>query len=183
MNIPERFGLFVLGVPVLLDAHDLWLNDRCYSETLTLVRQIVPVSRVVARTRNSDPHYGQHATLSGVGAELALVLPDYGIGGWRGLSNALLMLFSPTIRRELRTLVEHAEFVYVEGLSLEAFLTAQAARQVGRKLIMEIRGSVVLNPDYMWQRFGRLGSVLSRIYVQMFACVRRQSSAGLYINR
>jgi len=184
MKTTSPFGLFVLGYPVLVRHDGIRFGDRCYAETLSFTREFVPMSMIVARTREHKTSHGFHARLEDVCAKLALALPDYGIGGWQGFLRTFIILTSPTIRRSLRALLEQAEFIYVEGgTSPVAFLTAQIARQMGRCLILEMRGSVVFNRHYMRQRFGLPGLAYQSLHHVFSAYVRRQSVAGLYISK
>jgi glycosyltransferase involved in cell wall biosynthesis len=181
MKNEKPFGLFVLGGPILVDAEDIRFRDALFSRTLNITREYVPRSLIVARTRKYNASHGDCPSLRDVGAELVLTVPDYAAGGVRGLYN-LALLFNPVLQQKIQSCVESAEFIYVEGLSLSAFLTAIAARRAGRKLIMELRGSVLLNPDYMQQRFGFVGQILRLLHERQFVFIRSQSCAASYVN-
>jgi len=184
MKTTLPFGLFVLGNPVLICNHEIRFRDRCYVRTMSLTKEFVPKSLIVARTREHKVLHGFHPPLEDVGAELALALPDYGIGGWRGFIRTFIILTSPTIRRSLKTLVEQAEFIYVErGTNPEAFLTAQIGKQMKRYLILEMRGSVLLNRQYLRQRFGLAGLALLPLHHAFSSYIRKQCLASLYINK
>lgn len=184
MKTTLPFGLFVLGNPVLICNHEIRFRDRCYIKTMSLTKEFVPKSLIVARTREHKVPHGFYPPLKDVDAELALALPDYGIDGWRGFIRTFIIFASPTIRRLLKTLVEQTEFVYVEGgTGPEAFLIAQIAKQMKRYLILEMRGSVVLNRKYLRQRFGLAGLVLLPLYHAFSSYVRKQCLAGLYVNK
>lgn len=184
MKTTLPFGLFVLGNPVLIYNHEICFRDRCYIKTMGITKEFVPKSLIVARIREHNVPHGFYPRLEDVGAELALALPDYGIGGWRGFIRTFIMLASPTIRRSLKALIEQAEFVYVEGgTSPEAFLTAQIAKQMKRYLILEIRGSTLLNRQYLCQRFGLAGLALLPLHHAFSSYVRKQCLASLYINK
>jgi glycosyltransferase involved in cell wall biosynthesis len=86
-------------------------------------------------------------------------------------------------KRALYRLLEQADFVYVEAPSIEAGLTARAARRVARPLTMEMRGEVLLNRQYMQERFGPQGRVYVWLIERLFGIVREQAVAGLYLNR
>lgn len=180
----QAFGLFVLGNPVLIGDGEIRFRDRCYTETLNQTSTYVHHSLVVARIRHQSKGAGCYTSLHDAGAELALPLPDYGIGGLRGIFRVLEILSSSKIRSSLLKLIKQAEFIYVEGgTSPVSLLIARLAAKSGRRLILEMRGSTVLNRVYMLQRFGLSGLAYILLQYAFSAYVRRQSIAGLYINR
>lgn len=183
--IPKQpFGLFVLDNPVLIGDGEVRFGDRCYTETLNQTSTYVHHSLVVARTRHQTKGAGFYTNLHDAGAELALPLPDYGIGGLRGIFRVLKILSSSKIRSSLLKLIKQAEFIYVEGgTSPVSLLIARLAAKSGRRLILEMRGSTVLNREYMLQRFALPGLVYMLLQYAFSAYVRRQSVAGLYVNR
>lgn len=184
MIIMQPFGLFVLGNPVLVGDGEIRFRDRCYAATITQTSSYVSRSLIMARTRRNEKEPGFYTNLRDVGAEMSIVLPDYGCSGARGLLRAFDTVFNFATRRALAALVQRAEFIYVEGgTSVVSFLTAQIARRMNRRLILEMRGSVVLNSQYLHQRFGPAGSALFPLHHTFSSYVRKQCLAGLYINK
>jgi len=151
---------------------------------MLLAREYVEDAVVVARVRDYRSALGVHRRLDQVGARLGLAVPDYGVGGLRGLKRGVDLLTNRAIRRPLRVLIEQAEFIYADGGACPvAFLGAQIARQVGRHLILEMRGESVLNRHYMRQRYGLLGLAYLVVLRKLSETVHRQSLAGLYRNQ
>lgn len=183
--IPRHpFGLFVLANPVLLGDGEIRFRDRCYAETLRQTSSYVRNSLIVARTRHQARGVRGHTSLRDTGAQLALALPDYGRAGIRGLIRAYKIMLAPSVRRELAELVYRADFVYVEGgTSIISFLTAQIAERLNRRMILEMRGNVVLNRRYLRQRFGLAGLAMLPLHRAFSGYVRKRCFAGLYINK
>jgi glycosyltransferase involved in cell wall biosynthesis len=180
----QPFGLFVLANPVLIGGGEIRFGDRCYTETLNQTSTYVHHSLVVARTRHQAKGAGFYTSLHDAGAELALPLPDYGMGGLRGIFRVLEILSSSKIRSSLLKLIKQAEFIYVEGgTSPVSLLIARLAAKSGRRLILEMRGSTVLNPGYMRRRFGLAGMAYLGLHNLISDYVRRYCVAGLYINK
>jgi glycosyltransferase involved in cell wall biosynthesis len=182
---PARLvGLFVLGNPIIVGDGVAFLRDKCYAETFRHASATIHSCLVVARTRPQVGGLTGMVRLSDANAELALTLPDYGTGGCRGFVCGLNLLLNPTLRNALAELVDRSDFVYVEGgTSIETFLTAQIAKRQKKRLILEMRGSTVLNSQYLCHRFGSTGILLLPLHQAILSFVRKQCSAGLYINR
>lgn len=178
------YGLFLLSNPCLVNNSEIRFRDSCYVDTILQTQSMTSRSLIIARTRLHETNFEKYSCLGDANAEMALSLPDYGSGGLQGLFQIFYIFANPSIRRTLSSLVKHADFIFVEGgTSIEAFLTAKLARRNGRRLILELRGSTVLNKDYMRQRFGMLGLLLVYLHHVILSYVRRQSLAGLYINK
>jgi len=183
MSEPRPYGLYVIANPVLENNGELFLRDRCYTETILQVNEFVPSLRIVARKRALTGEKLFYPRLADVGAELALSVPDYGIGGVIAPCRAVGIAGGTSVRRALMGLVQDALFVHVEGgTSIEAFLAAQLAARLKKRLILEMRGSTVLNLQYMRQRFGMPGVCLVLLHRMVCAYVCRRCYAGLYIN-
>lgn len=183
MNRAERFGLFLLGNPILIRNNEFCFRDRCYEETLRMTARYVDKAVVVARTRIAVKGGVVCCRLRDSGAELGVAVPDYGIGGLRGIFRVLRILTSSGIRNALEGLIKQAEFIYVEGgTSVESFVLAWLAAQLGRRLILEMRGSTVLDITYMRHRFGVVGILYLALFRLICVYVRRRCAAGLYIH-
>lgn len=184
MSFIKPFGLFILGNPVLVADGELWFRDRCYAETISQTTPHIPCSLIVARTRSFPAGSACYPNLRDSGAQMAMELPDYGRSGLRGVVRLLNIVRDHSMHRRLGDLIRRAQFIYVEGgTSVESFLATFLAKRMNRRMILEMRGSTVLNRQYMFQRFGPLGLVLVPIHHAMLRYMRRQCLAGLYINK
>lgn len=110
-------------------------------------------------------------------------LPDYGIRGPRGLLAILRLVFSPAINKRIRDLVRESSLVYVEAPSLEGWVVARWCKKLGKKVVLEMNTESTLIFSYMWMRFGFAGVVLVSLFKSMFAFVRSQAFAGIFINK
>jgi len=177
------FGLFVLETPVVLGDGEIRFVDRCYAETLQQASADVRDLLIVARTRHHSVAQG-YTSLSNAGAQLAIPLPDYGHAGFRGVIQALKILIDPDIYYALSQLLSQADFVYVEGgTSVISFLTARIAKRLNRRLVLEMRGDVLLNRQYLLDRFGFAGLAMLPLHQAFSRYVRKKCFAGLYINK
>jgi glycosyltransferase involved in cell wall biosynthesis len=178
----RREGLFVFGYPVLGNGGDHFFGDECYRQTIECCIPYLEDIVVVARCRKIDRIREGCSRLSDVTATLGLELPDFGRGGFGGWEEALKFMVSTKLMRTLTGLVDQADFIYADGLSFEAYLVAKAAQRVNKKIMIEIRGEVLLNHRYMIARFGLVGIGYSWFANRAFEFVRKQAYSGLYIN-
>jgi glycosyltransferase involved in cell wall biosynthesis len=89
---------------------------------------------------------------------------------------------SISLMKSLVRLCTRADFIYVDCSSIDAYLAARAVRRANKKIMVEMRGDVLLNHQYMFTRFGLAGIGYSWFIRRAFNFVRRQAFAGLYIN-
>jgi|GEM_PF-5409093 len=183
MRSKKSYGLYILGVPVLENDAGVYFREPKFYRTVCNTRPFVSRSLLVARSRKRFHIQESYPRIDKVGAELVMVLPDYGAGGCRGLTNLLICLYSPQIQNRLRAYIEGASFIYVSAPSWEAFLAARASKKVDRRLIMEMRGSALLHKEYMRKRFGILGEALRLMYLRQLVRIRNQSQAALYVSQ
>jgi len=174
-------GIFVLSYPVIDDGGTLYLGDACYQQTIEICRPFFDEVIIVARRRKQRTP--TRIQLEEIGGKLGFELPDFGVDGRNNFLNAIRLLFKAKIRESLGHLMQGANFIYVEGPSLEAYLAAVVASKVGRPIILEMRGEAILNRHYMKQRFGPKGIVYVWFFNQVFKVIRKRAIAGLYINR
>jgi glycosyltransferase involved in cell wall biosynthesis len=175
-------GIFILNCPVADYYGRLHLGDVCYRQTLEINRELFDRLIVVARRRFVTHIPINQISLDEIGAKLGLELPDYGIGGIKGMINAIRLFHSPLLRVKLRDMVMNAGMIYIEGPSVEGYWAAKVANNADTLLIMENRGDTVLNRQYMKARFGLKGILLSWIMEKQYSFIRKQATAGLYIN-
>ena len=110
-------------------------------------------------------------------------LPDYGISGPRGLLAILRLIFSPAVNKRIRDLVQECSLVYVEAPSIEGWVVARWCKKLGKKIVLEMNTESTLICRYMWMRFGLAGLVLVPLFKSMFAFVRSQAVAGVFVNK
>jgi glycosyltransferase involved in cell wall biosynthesis len=178
----KSYGLFILGVPVLENAGGVFFREPKFTRTISSTRNVISKPWIIARSRKKWTEPGSYPPLDKVGAELVMTLPDYGVGGWRGLYHLLIFLFSPRVQKRLRTHMEAASFVYAGVPSLEAYLAARICKKIGRRLIIELRGSALLDKQYMRSRFGIPGHLLRLVYQRQLTFICKQSRAALYVS-
>ncbi|MBI5586250.1 MAG: glycosyltransferase family 4 protein [Deltaproteobacteria bacterium] len=179
----SRRGVFVFSYPVLEDGAGLYFGDECHRHTIELCRPYLDEIAVVARRRRMERVSGRRSLLSDLNARLQLELPEFGLSGSPGWVNILRLALGRDLKKALYRLLAEADFVYVDAPSIEAGLTARAARRLARPLTMEMRGEVLLNRHYMQERFGRKGLAYVWLLQRLFGIVRKQAVAGLYLNR
>lgn len=179
----SKHGLFVLSYPVLEDASGLYFGDECYRYTIEQCRPFIDEAWIIARRRKVPQVSGKRSELKEMNARLMLELPDFGSGGRTGWMNLFRLRFGLETKKSLARLMGEADFTYVEAPSLEAWLVALTGRRVARPLIMEMRGEMVLNRDYMKARFGLKGMAYVWLLHRLFGVIRKQAIAGLYVNR
>jgi glycosyltransferase involved in cell wall biosynthesis len=184
-SIPEerilKRGVFVFAYPLLDDKGALYFADACYQQTIRICRQFLDEVSIVARRRTFQPSLTR-IPLDDVHVRLSLELPDFGADGRNNFLNAVSLLFTPKIKESLRRLIQEADFIYVEAPSLEAYLASRVIKQLKRYLVMEMRGDVILNTQYMMHRFGLKGLAYVGLLTILFNSIRHQAQAGLYIN-
>jgi len=95
----------------------------------------------------------------------------------------LKLLYSPKLGSEIESALHNADFIHVEAPSLESYVVARKVRKLKIKMTMETRGNVLLNQQYMRQRFGMLGTLYGKIFSYFFRDIRRQALGGLYVNK
>jgi len=110
-------------------------------------------------------------------------LPDYGTRGPRKLLAVLRLILSPVINKRIRDLVQESSLVYVEAPSLEGWVVARWCKKLGKKMVLEMNTESTLMFSYMRIRFGFAGLVLVLLFRSMFAFVRSQAFAGIFINK
>jgi glycosyltransferase involved in cell wall biosynthesis len=179
----RRTGVFVLGYPVLRYDGNHFFGDECYRKTIECCTPHLEDIVVVARCRETDRIRENCLRLSDVTATLGLELPDFGRGGLGGWQEALKFMVSTRLMKTITRLVDKADFIYADGLSFEAYLVAKAAQRVNKKIMIEVRGDVLLNHRYMIDRFGLAGIGYSWLANRAFEFVRKQAYSGLYINK
>jgi glycosyltransferase involved in cell wall biosynthesis len=113
----------------------------------------------------------------------AVVLPDYGVGGWNGFVNFLKLLWSRSIRIKLTEAVRTSSFIFAEAPSFEAWLVSRIAWGMRKRLNLEINTESTLDFRYMWQRFGLMGFIMIPMISMSFKYVRMRSVAALYMNK
>ena len=178
----KRIGLFVFGYPVLEYKGEDYFGDECYRQTIDCCAAHLNKIIVVARRRKVAKIPEGRSRLSDVNAIFGLELPDFGAGGLTGWIQAAKAMVSPGLMRSLIDLCGRADFIYVDSSSVDAYFAARAARRAKKKIMVEMRGDVLLNRDYMFTRFGLAGIGYSWFIRLAFSFVRRQAFAGLYIN-
>jgi glycosyltransferase involved in cell wall biosynthesis len=179
----RKRGLFIFSYPLLEHETGLYLGDECYRHTIELCRHYIDEVWVVARKRGIPKVSAGHSLLNEVRAGLMLELPDFGLKGIAGWVNWLRLCFGRKLRDSLSDLMQEADFIYVEAPSVEAWRAALLARKMDRSLIMEMRGEVLLNRDYLTERFGRKGRTYAWLLARSFQTVRKEAVAGLFINQ
>jgi glycosyltransferase involved in cell wall biosynthesis len=172
-------GTFVLHCPVLECEGKTYFGDMCYAETIRKCRPPLTVVSVAARCRSVAKVPSACPLLSEVGAELALRLPDFGVGGLLGWVRLIRCLAQ---QRRLNQVVEESDVIYVENSCVESFLGAMAAARTGCFSILELRGEGGLARSYMRSRFGPIGGAYSTVFRWLLAYVLANSDAGLYLN-
>lgn len=178
----RKAGLFVFGYPVLAYEGDLFFGDECYRQTIGCCMPHLDEIVVVARRRKIDRVREGCSRLSDVNATLGLELPDYGQSGLIGWQQAIKFIASASLMRSLVALADRADFIYADGPSFDAYLATKAAQRANKEVMIEMRGDVLLNYQYVTARFGLAGIGYSWLASRTFNFVRRQAFAGLYIN-
>jgi glycosyltransferase involved in cell wall biosynthesis len=175
-------GLFIFGFPVSECQGTLYFGARACEDTVRCCRAHLDSVGIVARRRETDRNTSNVSSLVQEGAELLLELPDFGEAGLPGYWRLLRLLSDPRIRRKLDCLVERSAFIYVEGVSLEAFVVARSAKRLNKHVVLEIRGEALNNKRYMMARFGICGIFYAWLAGRLFRHTCRQTSAALYLN-
>ena len=178
----RHIGLFIFCYPVLGFGDVNYFGDECYRQTISCCTPYLDEIVVAARRRNIDKVREGCSSLSDVSALLGLELPDYGQGGLAGWQKAAKFIASKSLMGSLEALADRADFIYTDGPSFDSYLAAKAAKRVNKRIMIEMRGDVLLNHQYMTNRFGLAGIGYSWLAGQTFDFVRRQAFAGLYIN-
>lgn len=138
---------------------------------------------LVARRRRVLSLDRAYPRIEDAGATFALELPDFGGGLIKGPWKLLRLLTSRRIRARFEALLCRASFTYVEAPSFDSYLIARLSKRNRRPFVIEMRGDVLFNRDYMTRRFGALGPACSLLEKALFDCVRDRAYAGVYINR
>jgi glycosyltransferase involved in cell wall biosynthesis len=172
-----------LGYPVFECDGLLSFGDVHYEQTIELCTPCLDEFLIVARIRKVKNSSLKCARLEDVNARLGLELPDFGMDGQTTWRNGMQLLFDRKLKSSFLQLVQTANFVYVEAPSLESYLLTAIPRHFKLPLMMEMRGEIWLNRDYMIHRFGRKGMAYSLLYRLIFKYVRNHSTAGLYVNQ
>lgn len=178
----KGIGLFVFGYPVLTFEGEDFFGDECYRQTIGYCVPPLKEIIVVARRRKIEQRRQGCSRLADASAKLGMELPDYGQGGMAGWLKAAKFIASKRLMRSLVVLAARADFIYADGPSFDAYLAAKAARRANKRIVIEMRGDVLLNHQYMTARFGLAGIGYSWLVRRTFDFVRRQAFAGLYIN-
>lgn len=178
-----KCAVFILSSPVLQDATGLYFRDECYRYLVEQCNPHLDKALIVARRRKVAKVGWEHSRLKDVNAQLVLELPDFGAGGLRGLMQAARFFGSTTLVSHLAQAIKDSDLIYVDGPSFEAWLAARAADQVNRRLVLEIRGEMIMHQDYMRLRFGALGGSLVLLAKRLFCYTRQHTGAALYVSR
>lgn len=177
-----KTGLFIFASPLYKYENTLYYDDAAHQNTVELCSSMFDELLIVARCRQVRKQDLIHKRLSDTGARFVLELPDFGIGGYKGWLNSLKLFSSLQVYASLKKLIHSADFVYTEAPSLEGLLSALGTINTGRSLTFETRGEALLNPDYMFQRFGRKGLVYTKIFERTYKIIRKRSRAGLFVS-
>lgn len=178
-----RTGVFVLANPVLDDHGVLCFRDHCYEQTIDICKELFDEIIIFARRRPLPATEIASLRLSDAGVRLVVEFPDFGVGGLRGFINALKILCSPKLGSEIESALHNADFIHVEAPSLESYVVARLVRKLKLKMTLETRGNVLLNQQYMRQRFGLPGALYGKIFSYFFREIRRNALGGLYVNK
>lgn len=175
-------GIFVLSTPLIYKQGAFFFRDYCYEETIAICQEFFDDILILARCRPLTSAETTYGKLSNFKATLGLALPDYGSGGFIGGYRAIRLLFSKQLTDQILELLKQAEYIHVEAPSLEAYVIAKIAQRINRPIVMEMRGNVLLNPKYMWDRFGFKGLGYTKYFAMLSNFIRHNAVAGLYVN-
>lgn len=176
-------GLFAFGYPLLKGENGIFLGDACLRQTLEICRPMLAQIWLAGRCRNESQASVSLIPFEDLGARLKLVLPDFASGGPRGLLASSQSFLSPDLLSSIQKIVVQSAFVFTDTALPTSFMMAKAAAKFHKPVILEMRGEVVLNPEYMKQRFGLIGVVYCLILRRLFEWVRRQAVAAVYVTK
>jgi len=110
-------------------------------------------SAVGGETETSSNAGSRLPRIDDAGATFALELPDFSGGLIKGFWKLLRIFTLPGIQKQFETLLSRASFLYVEAPSFESYLVARLSKKKRIPFVMEMRGDVQFNYDYMTGRF------------------------------
>jgi glycosyltransferase involved in cell wall biosynthesis len=178
-----KSGLYVLCSVIFESGGRYYFYDRRNVERALIIRGKLDSLAYVARIRHVDLVANTCIPLDPTKFNIAAVLPDYGVGGWKGIVNFIKLLCLCMTRSEFAEAIRSSSFIYAEAPSFEAWGVSRLARKMGKKFILEVNTESTLDIKYMWQRFGAAGLIMVPIIAIFFKYVRKISSGGLYLNK
>lgn len=175
--------LYVLCSAILESGGRYYFYDRRNLERAIIIRTKLDSLSYVARIRHVKKVEVTFVPFDTARFNFAVVLPDYGVGGWNGFVNFLKLLWSRSIRIKLTEAVRTSSFIFAEAPSFEAWLVSRIAWGMRKRLNLEINTESTLDFRYMWQRFGLMGFIMIPMISMSFKYVRMRSVAALYMNK